>query len=72
VRKLATLNGLAVRRIAELPLPSEMAQGRFDFEGPEGTKETEEAPVDVHIAIIISRLRSATPTVVSSALPLDT
>jgi hypothetical protein len=39
VRKLATQAGIAVRRIAELPLPPEMAQGRWDFQGQEGPQE---------------------------------
>ena len=41
VRRLAMPAGIAVIRIADLPLPPEMAQGHFDFEASEGTQETE-------------------------------
>ena len=35
VRRLAIQSGITAIRIAELPLPPEMAQGRIDFEVPE-------------------------------------
>jgi len=41
VHKLPTQIGMAVMRIADLPLPPEMAQGRLDFERPEGIQKAE-------------------------------
>ena len=41
VDKLATQAGITAMRIADLPLPPEMAQGRLDFEGLKGTQEIE-------------------------------
>lgn len=46
VRRLAMQSGFAVRRIAKLLLPLEMAQGRLDsealFEAPDDTEEADE------------------------------
>lgn len=41
VRRIGMQSGLAVRRIAELPLRPEMAQGRLDFEAPDDTEKAE-------------------------------